>query len=241
MSQDLGHLIAPGAKYPNLDVWACSPLGLGFLKNQRSPPPLLLQGLLGACGFLTTLSWSVGKEIREAHRLKCFQKHLEGLPLINTGLRSLPEIRPCLSSPWADAGWIRPCRCRESSVVSPASLGTDPKATEQTSQDGFLTMTLTNAKTTHWRRLLGPLSLHTAGLFLHIWLCLRSLTPSQKAPHTNGMCGFWGRLVLPLQLEGNQHQMVGYTLCLPCSHWHKIPGANFHLFQRTLLPHDLSL
>ena len=63
-----------------------------------------LQGLLGACGFLTTLSWSVGKEIREAHRLKCFQKHLEGLPLINTGLRSLPEIRPCLSSPWADAG-----------------------------------------------------------------------------------------------------------------------------------------
>ena len=104
MSQDLGHLIAPGAKYPNLDVWACSPLGLGFLKNQHSPPPLLLQGLLGACGFLTTLSWSVGKEIREAHRLKCFQKHLEGLPLINTGLCSLPETRPCLSSPWADAG-----------------------------------------------------------------------------------------------------------------------------------------
>ena len=70
MSPDLGHLITTGVKCPNVDVCACPPLYLGFLKTQLSPPPSLLQGLLGACGFLATSLLSVGKEIREEHKVE---------------------------------------------------------------------------------------------------------------------------------------------------------------------------
>lgn len=49
-------------------------------------------------------------------------------------------------------------------MVSLATLDTEPKATEQTRHDGVLTVTLTNAETVHQSRLLGPLSLHVAGL-----------------------------------------------------------------------------
>lgn len=94
-----------------------------------------------------TLPWSVGKEIREAPRLKCFQKPLEGLPLINTGLPFCMKSDRVCHHPGLMQDESDPVDARESSVISPASLGADPKATEQTSQDGFLTMTLTNAKT----------------------------------------------------------------------------------------------
>lgn len=119
--------------------------------------------------------------------------------------------------------------------TSPASLGADPKATEQTSQDGFLTMTLTNAKTARWRCLSLPFveSPYGGPFPSHVTVAQKPDAFPEGLPYELPVWSLRS-LLLPLQLEGNQRQTAGYTLCLPCSHWHKIPGANFHLCQRTL-------
>lgn len=67
--------------------------------------------------------------------------------------------------------------------------------------------------------LLHPLGLQIVGLFLHIWLCLRSLVPSQKPPYANYTCGLLRRLMLTLEVRGSKSYPAIDCFTYSCEHW----------------------